>query len=414
MMTGEEILFLAHRVPFPPDRGDKIRSHHVLKALAELAPIHVATFGEDARDMACEADLAAVAASHCIVRRSTPLWRAGAGALLSGQPISATAFRDARIAEYVANIIATRSIKTIYIFSGQMGQYIPIGFAGRIILDLVDVDSAKFEQYAGTGHGPRRWIDAREGRLLRQEEESLSALADYTLLVSEAEAELFQSRLLCSTGHTVESLGNGIDAQHFDPMVCSKSPDLACAPGPHIVFTGQMDYAPNVEAAFRLIESILPQVHAVHPSAVAHIVGRNPPAALRRLGRRAGVRVWGAVPDVRPFLAAADIVAAPLTLARGVQNKVLEAMAMARPVLVTSQAATGIDAVDGLHLAVADGDAALAERALAMLAVQAETARMGEAARKFVLEHRSWNAMLSRLPMLAGFPGPAPEQRDVA
>ena len=414
MTFGGEILFLAHRVPFPPDRGDKIRSHHVLKALAGLAPVHVVTFGDDARDMACEPDLAAVAASHCLVRRAMPLWRAGAGALLSGSPVSLTAFHDARIAQFVARTLATRPIQTIYVFSGQMGQYVPAGFGGRVILDLVDVDSVKFEQYAATGHGPRRWIDAREGRLLRREEERLSALASHTLLVSEAEAELFRSRLPGVDGHTVAWLGNGIDARFFDPLACGKSPDLAFAPGPHIVFTGQMDYAPNVEAALCLIEVIAPRIRKVHPDAVVHIVGRNPPAALRRQDRRAGVRVWGAVPDVRPFLAAADIVAAPLALARGVQNKVLEAMAMARPVLVTPQAATGIDAADGVHLAVADGDDALTERALALLAGKVASAHMGKAARRFVLEHRSWDAMLAGLPTLAGFSGSAHEQSDVA
>lgn len=414
MTTGGEILFLAHRVPFPPDRGDKIRSHHVLRALAALAPVHVATFGDDERDMNCEKDLARVAASHCLVLRDKPLWRAGAEALLSGKAVSLTAFDDARITEFIARTIASRPIRTIYVFSGQMGQYLPAGYTGRVIADLVDVDSAKFEQYAFAGQGPRRWIDTREARLLRQEEERLSAAATDTVLVSRSEAELFRSRLSDAAGHTISALGNGIDTGYFDPLLGAAAPELASTPGPHLVFTGQMDYAPNIEAAERLIHGILPRIRKFHPDATCHVVGRNPPAALRRMDRRSGTRVWGSVPDVRPFLAAADIVAAPLKLARGVQNKVLEAMAMARPVVVTPQAATGIDAIDGVHMAVAEDDAALADKALALLADKAAAARMGKAARGFVLECRSWDAMLANLPAMAGFPGTTSEQRNVA
>lgn len=414
MMSGGEILFLAHRVPFPPDRGDKIRSHHVLKALAGLAPVHVATFGDDAGDMACEAELAEVSASHCLVRRGKQLWRAGAEALLSGKPVSLTAFYERRIAEFVAGTIASRPIQTIYVFSGQMGQYVPADFSGRIIADLVDVDSAKFDQYAATGRGPWSWICKREGRLLSLEEERISAMANETVLVSDAEAQLFRSRLHGSTAHVVTAMGNGIDARFFDPAAVTPAPELGSTPGPHLVFTGQMDYPPNVEAAVRLIKGILPRIREIHPDAACHVVGRNPSAVLTRMDRQAGVRVWGAVPDVRPFLAAADIVAAPMDLARGVQNKVLEGMAMARPALVSPQAATGIDAIDGVHLAVADDDATMAGKALALLANRTAAANMGHAARRFVLEHRSWDAMLAKLPAMAGFPGPTSAQRNVA
>ncbi|HQN55177.1 MAG TPA: glycosyl transferase family 1, partial [Novosphingobium sp.] len=190
-MTNE-ILFLSHRMPFPPDRGDKIRSHHVLKRLAGLAPVHVATFADDDRDIAEEVELAALARSYRLVRRVKPLVFAGVESLLRRQPVSLPAFHSAELADYIARILRERPIGTIYVFSGQMGQYIPDDFAGEVIFDFVDVDSAKFEAYAERDNGLRRWINAREGRLLAAEEARLARRAGVSLLVSSEEAALFR------------------------------------------------------------------------------------------------------------------------------------------------------------------------------------------------------------------------------
>jgi sugar transferase (PEP-CTERM/EpsH1 system associated) len=405
-----EILFLAHRIPFPPDRGDKIRSHHLLKALARRAPVHVGCFGETDGDMAQKAALARVAASHCLVRRPRSLLAAGARALARGRPVSLTAFDSAALREWIATTLRARAIDTIVVFSGQMGQFVPEGFAGRLVIDLCDVDSAKFEAYGRSGKGPRAWIDAREGRLLAAEEARLAARADRTLLISEEEAALFRSR--GNADARIAVLGNGIDADLFDAQRTAPHPTIAAEAGSHLVFTGQMDYAPNVAAAERVIACILPAVRRVHPAAQFHVVGRAPARGLLAHDGRAGVRVWGEVPDVRPFLAAADLVVAPLTIARGVQNKVLEAMAMARPVLLTRAAATGIAAHDGEHFAVADTDEALIARAVDLLANPLAAAAMGEAARRFVVERQSWDAMLAPLGELVGL---APEpSRDAA
>lgn len=395
-----EILFLAHRIPFPPDRGDKIRSHHLLKALARRAPVHVGCFGENDGAMAHEGALAHVAASHCLVRRSTGLIGPGLRGLALGTPVSLTAFDSPALRHWVAATLRERAIETIFVFSGQMGQYIPHEFAGRVVIDLCDVDSAKFEAYGRKGKGPRAWIDAREGRLLADEEARLAARADRTLLISEEEAALFRSR--GNADARIAVLGNGIDADLFDPQRTAPDPAIAAEAGPHLVFTGQMDYAPNVAAAQRVIARILPAVRRVHPAAQFHVVGRAPARGLLAHDGRAGVRVWGEVPDVRPFLAAADLVLAPLTIARGVQNKVLEAMAMARPVLLTRAAATGIAARDGEHFAIADTDDALIACALDLLANPADAAAMGEAARCFVVERQSWDAMLAPLGELVG------------
>ena len=344
-------------------------------------------------------------------------------ALSRGRPVSLTAFRSEALVDYVHDVLATRPIDTIYVFSGQMGQYVPADFSGRLLLDLVDVDSAKFEQYAVKGFGPRRWIDAREGRLLRAVEDRLSVRAEHTLLVSEAEADLFRLRVSDAEEHSIRALGNGIDADYFDPEASHAHAELASKPGPHIVFTGQMDYAPNVEAAHKLLGTILPAIRQVHPDATAHIVGRKPAPALRQYGPAKGAIVWGEVADMRPFLAGADLVCVPLALARGIQNKVLEAMAMARPVIASQSAATGIGAEDSKHLAIAEGTEAFVARALELLAHRDMARDMGRAARAFVVDHRSWPAMLAQLPLLAGrgaagvrlvSGGPTGETRHVA
>lgn len=401
-----EILFLSHRIPFPPDRGDKIRSHHVLQRLARLAPVHVATFADDDWDMAEEVELAAMSASYRLVRRTKPLALAGLQAMVRGLPVSLTAFHDHELADYVRELLATRQIATIYVFSGQMGQYVPADFAGRVVMDFVDVDSAKFEAYAGRTRGIMRWIDGREARLLRGEEARLARRADVSLLVSRAEADLFTGRLPDGEGDRIDvrALGNGIDSTAFDPAVVGPEPQMLDCPGPRIVFTGQMDYRPNIEAVTRIVERILPRIRQELPDATLHVVGRNPAAEIEERHGRDGVHVWGRVPDIRPWLKAADLALVPLDIARGVQNKVLEAMSMAVPVVLTPQAATGIDGVDNQHFVVAETDGALVAATVELMRNRRRAQYVGQAGRRFVTEQASWQSVLSPLAEIAGWP----------
>jgi len=394
-----EILFLAHRVPFPPNRGDKIRSAHLLKALLELGPVHVGCFTETAQDVAALDELGACAASFCAPARRKPLAIAGLEALAARKPVSLTAFYNRKLAAWVHHTCAQRPISTIFVFSGQMGQYVPESFSGRVVVDLCDVDSVKFEGYAKAGE--RVWLNRREGRLLAVEEERLAKRADATLLISEAEASLFTQRLSNPSETRIEVIGNGIDASLFDPAKVSPHPDLEASEGPHFVFTGQMDYRPNEQAALWAIDELLPHLRQRWCCAQLHIVGRSPTAKL--LDRRGtdGVTVWGEVPDVKPYLAGAHCVIAPLLIARGVQNKVLEAMAMARPVLLTREAATGIDARDGEHWVVCEADpAAMIAKVEPIVQSSAKRETMGKAARDYVMRHHAWDAKLAKLAEL--------------
>jgi sugar transferase (PEP-CTERM/EpsH1 system associated) len=396
---SSEVLFLSHRMPFPPDRGDKIRSHHVLKWIAGLAPVHVATFADDERDLAEEADLAAQAQSYRLVRRVKPLLLAGVQSLFTRQPASLPAFHNPEIADYVATVLRERPIGTIYVFSSQMGQYVPADFTGKVICDFVDVDSAKFEAYADRSDSLKRWVYAREARLLGLEEARLARRADISLLVTAEEAALFRARLGPEdlAASDVRALKNGIESRFYDPAAVQPEPRLLECEGPRLIFTGQMNYAPNVEAALRVTDRLLPLIHQTMPKASFHVVGRNPSDELLARHGKAGVHVWGAVEDIRRWLAAADLAIVPLEIARGVQNKVLEAMAMSLPVVLTPAAACGIGGVDGKHFAVADSDADLAERAIALLSNPCQGQALGKEARRFVVDELSWQAALAPL-----------------
>jgi polysaccharide biosynthesis protein PslH len=388
-----DILFLAHRIPWPADRGDKIRSHHILKHLCAMAPVHVGTFADDARDMGFAPAMDGLVASRHVELRGKPQWQAGLEALATGQPVSVRSFASGSMQKWVDQQLASGRISHIFCFSGQMAQYVPTDFDGQFVMDFVDVDSAKFESYADEGNAFMRWVNRREGRLLGAFESEIAARADASLLVSDAEAALFESR---TSARGVQALGNGIDTAYYDPKGHFKKlhPPF---PDPLILFTGQMDYRPNVEAVADFAETAMPLIRAQYPEATFAIVGRNPTPAVSDLSMLPGVQVTGAVDDVRTWLGAADVVVAPLRIARGIQNKVLEAMAMAKPVVASSAAAEGISAEHGQHLFVESNVRAEAERVCALLADPMHALAVGKAARDHVLTHYGWPSQLAPL-----------------
>jgi polysaccharide biosynthesis protein PslH len=389
----EEILFLAHRVPWPPDRGDKIRSFHILQKLQTLAPVHVGAFPDDARDMECaEAERAGLASLH-VELRDKPQWFAGIEALARDKPVSLTSFGSRTMQDWVDAQLASGTISHIFVFSGQMAQYVPADFKGRVIMDFVDVDSAKFESYADEGSGFMAWIHAREGKKLAAFEAEIASRVDASLFVSEAEAALFRER---SGAKNVRALGNGIDTVFYDAKANFKKLHPVFS-DPLIVFTGQMDYRPNIEAVADFAHNALPAIRAAHPETSFAIVGRNPTQAVVDLSALPGVMVTGAVDDVRTWLAGADVVVAPLRIARGIQNKVLEAMAMAKPVVASAAAAEGISAKDKKHFRIAKSVEQEAKIVSELLADNDARLALGQAARVHVIEHYGWDRQLAGL-----------------
>jgi len=391
-----EILFLAHRIPFPPDRGDKIRSWQVLRALTKLGRVHLACFADDDADAAhlaaSRGALPELGEAYVEVRR-TGKAKAGLAALSSGKPLSLTLFDSAEMRRFVVSKLP--GIDAVYIFSSQMAQFVPASASARVVMDFVDMDSEKFASYAAEGRGPMRAVYAREATKLFAYEREVAARADASLFVSQAEANLFRRRTgnLEVQGARIHALGNGIDSDLFDPA--ATFPTLTAeerGQGPLLLFTGQMDYRPNIDAVAWFAGEVLPQL----PDAHFVIAGRNPDAEVQALaGPR--VTVTGGVADMRSWLAAADVVVAPLRIARGVQNKVLEAMAMAKPVVATPAAFEGIEADPGRDLIVADGPTAFADAIKALLTDPARAARLGADARALVVGDYRWEARLAPL-----------------
>lgn len=393
-------LFLAHRVPYPPDRGDKIRGWHLLRHLAARGPVHLVTFADDRRDLHHGAVLGEVCASHHVAWRGKPQWRAGFQALTSGEPVSLAAFEDPSIERAVRAVLTNEPIETLFVFSGQMAQYVPRSTTARVIMDFCDVDSAKFAAYAETAKPPMAWIMTREARLLAAFEHRVAAGVDASLFVSDAEAALFRAG---GPAPRVSVVENGIDTAFFDPAAAFDRG--AATPG--LTFTGQMDYAPNVEAACWFAGEVMPRLAARGIDLPFNIVGRAPTRAVLSLAGT-HVRVTGEVADVRPWLAAAPVVVAPLLTARGVQNKVLEAMAMARPIVASTVAAEGIEHRGTLSVAADAG--AFADRIAALLADRDTAAAQGRAARACVEDRYGWAARLAALDAILD----APHGRAVA
>jgi sugar transferase (PEP-CTERM/EpsH1 system associated) len=388
--ASPSILFVAHRIPYPPDRGDKIRSWNILKALARLGTVHLACFADDEADAAHLEGLRAalegrLGEAYVEIRR-TGKAEAAVRALLARKPISLTLFDSDRMRAFVARLLAGDPAATVFAFSGQMAQFVPLG--ARLVMDFVDMDSAKFDAYARQG-GLLAPVHRREAERLFAFEREVAARAEVSLFVSDAEAALFRDRAALP-GADVRALHNGVDLDFYDPgAVFARVPR---AEGALLVFTGQMDYAPNVDAVTWFAEDVLPVV----PNARFAIVGRNPSDAVKRLAAHDRVIVTGAVPDTRGWIAAADAVVAPLRIARGIQNKVLEAMAMGRPVVATSAAFEGIEAVPGRDLLVADGAEPQGRAIRRLLSDSVLAATIGAAARQRMEAYR-WEARLAPL-----------------
>ncbi|HET8611240.1 MAG TPA: TIGR03087 family PEP-CTERM/XrtA system glycosyltransferase [Sphingomonas sp.] len=381
-----ELLFLAHRVPYPPDRGDKIRSFHILRHLAGRQTVHLAAFADDEADLAHAEALRPLLGGLHVERRTAGKGRAMAAALLKRGAASVTAFHSRDMRRFVERALAERPIDRLYVFSGQMAQYAP---ADRpFVMDFADMDSEKFAAYADAARGPMRWAWRREARRLFAAEREAARRASVSLFVSDAEAALFRRRTGLSEAR-VQTLENGIDLDHYRPAPWSGEP--------LVVFTGQMDYPPNIEAVTGFARHAWPRVRAAVPEARFAIVGRRPDPAVTALHGRDGIEVTGEVADVRPWLARAALVVAPLRIARGVQNKVLEAMATARAVVASPQAFEGIAAEPGRELLVARGWAEEAEAVAGLLADPARAAAIGAAARARIEARYGWDARLAPL-----------------
>jgi sugar transferase (PEP-CTERM/EpsH1 system associated) len=393
------ILFLASCVPFPPDRADRIRAFHQLEALAKLAPVHLYAFADDAADAAEAETLRPLVASLHVERKRRSRAAAGLAALSSGRPLAFAAFDSVAMHAAIARRMAEGGIATIFAVSVAMAPFVPEASPCRVVLDFREVESVRAAAWTARAAGPTRWIQAREARLLLAQERAAAAWADTSLFASEPEAASFRER---ADARAIAVLENGVALDYFDPLAdfARLGPGDRGA-GPLIVFTGQMDRSANVEAVESFADGSFPAILRRHPTARFAIVGRAPDPAVTRLGRRPQILVTGAVADVRGWLAAADVVVAPMRQPCGVANKVLEAMAMVRPVVASPAAVAGIAATAGVHLLVADAEGE-ADAVASLLGDRGKARAIAVAGRARVEARYAWEGRLTSLPHLVG------------
>ncbi len=389
-----DLLFLSHRIPYPPDKGEKIRAWHLFEQLAQTYRVHLGCFIDDPADRAHLPELR----GRCADLACFGLNRQGQklkalARLRPGRPLSLGYFHDRRLHRWVREKLAG-GIDRAFVYCSAMAPYVMHATGVRRVLDMVDVDSEKWAAYAARSSPPARWVWAREGRTLLAFERRAALAFDHSLFVSQAECRRFAA-LAPETAGRLGWLDNGVDLARFSPGFPATAMP---AGGPDLVFTGTMDYWPNIDAVGWFARNVLPLLRPSWPGVRFWIVGANPAAEVTELAKLPGVRVTGRVADTRPYLAQAAVVVAPLRIARGIQNKVLEAMAMGRPVVASPQAYEGIHATAGRDLLVADGAGETAGRIAEVL--QGRHPGLGAAAREAVERGHAWAATLAGLEAL--------------
>ena len=393
----ESLLFLAHRLPYPPNKGDKVRSFHFLKHLAERYRIFLGTFIDDPSDWQYVEALKPLCADvhvEAIVPWSKRL--TSVTALLGGEALSLAYFRSRKLGRWVAETARRERFARAFAYSSPMAQYMLDLPGVRCFVDFVDMDSAKWGDYALRRKWPASALYGREARRLLTYEREVAARAEASIFVTDEEARRFCSETP-ERADRVVAIRNGVDSEYFSPLCDFESP-FASDERP-VVFTGAMDYWPNVDAVAWFAREVLPTVRKRDPSIRFYIVGMNPEPAVRALASDAAVTVTGRVDDVRPYLKHARVVVAPLRVARGIQNKVLEAMAMAKPVVVTAESAAALSVEQGIELEVATDAHSFGSKVLALMD-SGQASAMGRRARSRVLQDYAWQASLKLLDEL--------------
>lgn len=386
------ILYLVHRLPYPPNKGDKVRSYHLLRHLAGRHEVFLGTFVDDPDDMQHIETVREFCSDLHVARLDPKLAKLRSlNALLADDPLTLRYYRDNGLQEWVDRICSQKKIDAVVIFCSAMAQYVEAMTRVPILIDFVDVDSAKWTQYAPNHRWPMSWLYRLEGKRLLAYERAISIRSTRSFFVTEAEASLF-TRLAPECTVHVEALCNGVDADYFSPDENCLSP-FAADEIP-IVFTGAMDYLPNIDAVRWFAADMMPALREGHPRLRFYVVGRSPSAEVLALAN-SNVIVTGTVPDVRPYLQHAAVVVAPLRIARGIQNKILEAMAMARPVIASAECAAAVEANFGCELLTANTPEDFINEINTLLNDVARCASIGNAARQRVLSHYSWEAHLS-------------------
>ncbi len=399
-----KILYLCHRIPYPPNKGDKIRSYNEVKYLASRHDLDLICLADDPEDLKYKTDLEKI----CRRVEVFPLNKLkakikGLLSMLSGGSISTGYFYKRAMQKVFNRWLADEDYDAIICFSSTMAEYI---FRSRcltvhtgilqqpqLIMDYCDVDSDKWFQYADDAAVPLSFLYRLEQKRLAAYEVRIQQAFDQTVMISGNEAELF--RKLCPAAHNLSVVANGVDTDFFQPRLISKEGDSV-----NLVFTGAMDYHANVDAVVWFGEKIWPVLKKRFANLNFYIVGSKPAKVVRDLAYGDGITVTGFVDDIRDYYAIADVCVVPLRLARGVQNKVLEAMAMGKAVVTTTRANAGILADEGKHLLIADTADDFIDKIESLLKDRGRADQLAMAAREFVMTRYDWKSNMEKLEQL--------------
>jgi sugar transferase (PEP-CTERM/EpsH1 system associated) len=394
VVSRPHFLYVVHRVPYPPDKGDRIRSFHLLKQLAGYGRVHLACLADEP----VAEEVQAALGRYCERVAILPLdawWRWGRALVgwLGGRTVTEGAFSSPPLRRLLCRWIGETRYEACLASASSMIPYLRMPQLHDVprVVDIMDVDSQKWLDYAANGSGPLAWLYRLEGRRLRQLECQLPAWARAVTVVSEAEAGLY--RQFCPDG-PIYAVPNGVDLEYFQP----ESPVAEQG----LVFVGALDYRPNVEGIRWFCREVWPHLRKDRPRITLSLVGRKPNPAVRQLAQQDGIELVGQVPDVRPYLARAAVVVVPLLLARGVQNKVLEALALAKATIATPQALAGLKVQPETHVLSASTPREWVAAIRRLLADADLRRRLGSAGRRFVEEHHRWDHCLDGFRSILG------------
>ncbi|MGF1692177.1 TIGR03087 family PEP-CTERM/XrtA system glycosyltransferase [Photobacterium kagoshimensis] len=393
----EPLLYLCHRIPFPPNKGDKITTCNVLKFLSRHFDVYLGCFIDDQFDQRYVSDVQALCADTLFIPLNPSVAKVkGLRAFLTGDPITVPYYSHQKMQRWVNKVITTHGIEKAFVYSGCMAQYLlappkPI----HKVIDFADIDSDKWRQYAHQTKGIMRYVYQREHTRLENFEKSVADNFDISCFISETEADQFKTMVSTPTKSKIQILENGIDCFYFSPDQPSKlSEPYVLEEQNYIVFTGAMDYRPNIDAVLWFVNNVWPQVLISHPDSYFYIVGSTPPKAVLSLAQQPGVVVTGRVEDIRPYMQHAKAAIAPMRMARGIQNKILEAMAMAKPVLSSSIGMEGLENYPTQYLSVEDSPEDIATWIIEKLA---HPALVATESRQWLEANFSWDAKLTPL-----------------
>jgi sugar transferase (PEP-CTERM/EpsH1 system associated) len=379
----KNLLYIAHRVPFPPDKGDRIRNWNLLQFLARRANVHLACLADEPVSEETRRAISKQCTQSAIVPISRRRWRRSIAAALMGNTLSEGAFSSPELRATLRDWAGQTRFDAAIVSASSLTPYLRQLCGVPAVVDLVDVDSQKWFDYAMASSFPKSLVYRLEGKRLRKLERTLPAWCKAVFLVSNAETKLYRS--FAQSGPVLTAT-NGVDLDFFRPLDLPS--ERACT------FVGALDYTPNIDGACWFAETVWPELHRRRPDLCLRLVGRRPAAAIQALAHHPGIELIGQVSDVRPWIARSAMVVVPLRIARGVQNKVLEALALAKAVVASPPSLNGLAATPGEHLLAANSPREWIDTIERLLDDVELRRRLGLAGRNYVEVHHTWEGCL--------------------